>query len=139
LRQLWDAWKSIPGKWKKWAVLAALGWAVEAAFGVAGFVLLLVSLFLLGFALASFAPRRGRKVSGFAVEEIAGQTADFVSMPLLVPIGMAWWPVARDGEAALIGEAVGYTAVFLIARTLIPQLVLGTLEPAKRRPARRRR
>lgn len=132
-------WRRIPRSWKRFVVLALAGWAVQAAFGSEGVIILLVCLFLVGFAVATWRPRPGTRVRGFAVGELAGQAADFVAVPLLAPIALAWWDVAKSGDLGGLGRAIGYTAVFVIGRVAIPPMVTAILQPEPRDELTRRR
>ena len=139
MREVLSGWRRIPFGWKKFVVLALAGWAVEAVFGFEGIVVLLFCLFLAGLVIALLSPRRGRGVSRFAVDEMGGQIADLVSLPLLLPAALGWWHVAVSGSTDHLAAAIGYTALFLGAKFLLPRAIQAAFEPGAWSGGKRRR
>jgi hypothetical protein len=133
------AWRRVPWSWKKYVALAAAGWTVERLSGTEGVLLLLVVLFFAGAALEVVRPRRGGKLSGFAVDEAGGQVADLVTLPLLAPIALRWWTYARDYPEGPLAGAIGYTALFVVARLFLPYAVRTAFEPRAWSAGKRRR
>ena len=146
MRDIVRGWQKVPRGWKTFVVLALTGWAVELLFGFTGVLALLLCLFLAGLTYAALNPARGRKVCLFAVDQIAGQVADLVSLPLLLPIALNWWDVGRSGNTDRLASAIGYTALFVGVRWFLPYAIATAFEPGawsggkkKRRSARRTR
>jgi hypothetical protein len=139
LRDVSRAWQRIPWGWKKFVVLALAGWLTEALFGFGGLFLLLLCLFLLGLALALLNPGRGKRLSDLAIDQIGGQVADVVSLPLLLPVALEWWAVARSHTTDRLAPAVGYAVFFFAARVFLPYAIRTAFEPGAWSGGKRRR